>query len=74
VRLLLAARVTHGPPVLTNATAALAKALEAGPWNPDKARVITLRYREHNERRRHPGSYWSLFSPGVAASAYPWRP
>ena len=29
-----AALVTHGAPVLTNATAALARALEAGPWNP----------------------------------------
>ena len=29
-----AALVTHGPPVVTNATAALTGALDAGPWNP----------------------------------------
>ena len=29
-----AALVTHGPPVMTDAAAALAEALEAGPWNP----------------------------------------
>ena len=29
-----AALVTHGPPVMTGAAAALAGALDAGPWNP----------------------------------------
>ena len=29
-----AALVTHGPPVLANASTALAGALEVGPWNP----------------------------------------